>query len=85
MITHKSRKYISIFDLYFALIVEGSDLPSVNKATKETALDEALEYVGTVILHIIKALVTAPLSEDPIHFSILDIKYGLWRMVCAVG
>ena len=33
---------------------------------------------------IIEALATAPLSEDPIHFSTLDIKDGLWRMVCAV-
>ena len=43
------------------------------------------EQVGTVIPRIIEALATAPLSEDPIHLSILDIKYGFWRMVCAVG
>ena len=34
--------------------------------------------------HIIKALATVPLSEEPIHFSKLDIKDWLWRMVCTV-
>ena len=31
---------------------------------------------------IIKALVTALLSEDPIYFNKLDIKDGFWIMVC---
>ena len=57
----------------------------MNEATKETAPAEALEQVGTVMPRIIEALATAPLSEDPIHFSKLDIKDGFWRMVCAVG
>ena len=52
---------------------------------KETSPAEALEQVGTFIPHIIGALATVLLSEDPIHFSKLDIKDGLWRMVCAVG
>ena len=34
---------------------------------------------------IIEALATALLSEDPINFSELDIKYGFWRMMYAVG
>ena len=34
---------------------------------------------------IIKALATALLSQEPIHFSKLYIKYGLWIMVCAVA
>ena len=34
---------------------------------------------------IIEALATAPLSDDPIHFNKLDIKYGFWVIVCAVG
>ena len=34
---------------------------------------------------IIEALSTAPLSEEPIQFSKLDIKYGFWRMMCEVG
>ena len=54
----------------------GWDPPLVNKATKEAAPDEALDQVGMVMPNIIKALVTAPLSEDPIHFSTLDIKHG---------
>ena len=83
MILHKSRKYREILDLSFALKVAGWDLPSVNKATKETA--EALEKVRTVMPCIIEELATAPLSEDTIHFSKLDIKYRFWRMVCAVG
>ena len=85
MIPHKRRKYRAIFDLSFGLKVTGLDLPSVNIATKETAPAEALEQVGTVMTRIINALATAPLSEDPIHFSKLDIKDGFWRMVCAVG
>ena len=67
------------------LKVAGWDLSLVNKVTKETATAEALEQVGTVVPRIIEALVTTPLSEDPIHFSKLDIKDGLWRIVCAVG
>ena len=63
----------------------GWDLPSVKTSTKEEAPDETLEQVGMVMPQIIKTLVTAPLSEDPIHFSTLDIKYGSWIMVCAAG
>ena len=85
MISHKSRKYREILDLKFALKVAGCDLSSVNEETKKTAPSEALDKVGKVTPHIIEALATAPLSENPIHFSKLDIKYGLWRMVCAVG
>ena len=85
IIPHKNRKYRAISDLFFALKVSGWDLPSTNKATKETAPAEALDQVGTVMTRIIKALATAPLSEDPIHFSKLDIKDGFWRMVCAFG
>ena len=49
MIPHKCRKYRAILDLSFVLKVAGWDLPSVNKETKETAPDEAIEKVGTVI------------------------------------
>ena len=63
----------------------GWDLPSVNKATKEIEPVEALKQVRTVRPRIIKELAIPPLSEDPIHFSKLDIKYGFWRIVCAVG
>ena len=85
MIPHKSRKYRAILDISFALKVAGWDLTLVNKTTKEISPDEALEEVGTVTPRIIEALVTAPLSEDPIHFSKLDIRYGFWIMMCAVG
>ena len=47
----------------------GWDIPSVNEATKETAQAESIEQVVTVISRIIEALATAPLSDDPIHFS----------------
>ena len=43
MIPHKRMKYTAILDLSFSLKVAGRDLPSVNKATKETAPSEALE------------------------------------------
>ena len=85
MIPHKIRKYRAILDLSFALKGVGWDVPSLNKVTKETAPAEALEQVGTVMPCIIKAFTTFPLSEDPIHFSKLNIKYGFWRMVFAVG
>ena len=85
MIPHNSRKYRAILDLSFSLKVERLDLPSVNKATMETLPDEALDQVGTVTPHIIKALAKALLFEYPIHFSKLDIKDGFWRMMCAVG
>ena len=71
-------------DLSFALKVAGWDLTLVNKATKETALDEALGKLGMVMPHIIDSLATPLLSEDPTHCSKLDIKEGFWRMVCAV-
>ena len=67
------------------LKVSGWDLLSLNKSKKETSAAEALDQVGTVMPRIIDALATDPLSEDPIHFSKLDIKNGLWRMVCVVG
>ena len=76
MIPHKSWKYRAILDLSFALKVAVWDPPSVNNATKKTAPYEAIEQVGTVMPRIIEALATAPLSEDPIHFSKLDIKNG---------
>ena len=85
MIPHKSRIYREILDLPFALKVEGWDLPSMTKGEKETAPAEAIDQLGMVMSCIIEGLVTALLSEDPIHFSKLDIKDGLWRMVCAVG
>ena len=85
MIPHKNRKYRTILDLSFVLKVVGRDIPLVNKEIKETAPTETLEQVGMVMPHIIETLSTAPLSEDPIHFSKLDIKDGFWRMVCAVG
>ena len=85
MILHKSRKYRAILDLSFALKVAGWDLPSLNKAMNEIAPAGSIELAGTVMPRIIKALVRVPLSEDPIHFSRLYIKYGFWRMVCAVG
>ena len=57
----------------------------MNDAAKEKSPAEALEKMGTVMPCIIEVLATYPLSEDPIHFSKLDIKDGFWRMVYAVG
>ena len=53
MIPNKRRKSIAILDLSFALKVVGFDLTSVNKATKETSLAEALEQVIMVMSRII--------------------------------
>ena len=60
MIPHKSRKYISIFDLLFGLKMARWDLPSVNKATNEPAPAEALDRVGTFMPCIIEELATDP-------------------------
>ena len=72
-------------DLSFLLKMAGWYLPSVNEVTKEIAPAESHEQVEAVMPRIIKSFSTAPLSEDPIHFSKLDIKYWFWMMVCAVG
>ena len=85
MIPHKIRKYIAILDMSFALKVAEWYLPSVEKATKETAPAEALEQVGTFMPRIIEVLETAPLSEDPTYLSKLEIKNAFWIMVCEVG
>ena len=85
MILHKSRKYITILDLAFALKVAGCDITLVNEAAKETSPSEVIDQVGMVIPRTIDALVTSSLSKDPIHFSKLDIKDRFCRMVCAVG
>ena len=55
----------------------------VKKSLKETSPAEEFDQVGTVMPHIIEALATDPLSEDPIRLIKLDIKDGSWRMVCA--
>ena len=85
IIPHKTRKYGTILDLLFVLKVAGWDTQLANKAMKETSPYGVLKQVGTVMPRIIKALATDPLSDDPIHFSKLDIKDGFWIMVCAVG
>ena len=72
-------------DLSFALKVAGWDLSSAKEETKETAQDEALDQVGTVMPLIIEALATSPLSEDPIHLSKLDNTDEFCIMVCAFG
>ena len=76
MTPHKSRKYRAILNQSFVLKVAGWDLTSVNKVTKEISPTEALDQVGTVMPHIIEALATVPLSENPIHFSKFYIKDG---------
>ena len=84
IILHKSRKYITILDLAFALKVSGWDITLVNEATKEISPSKVLDQVGTVIPRTIETLATDPLSKYPIHFSKLDIKDRFWKMVCAV-
>ena len=84
MIPHKSRKYRAILDLSFALQVAGYDLPSVNEATKDTAPEEAIEQIGTVLPRLIEAFANAPPGEA-LRLMKLDITDGFWRMVCAEG
>ena len=84
-VPHEGREYRVIFDLSFLVKVVGWDLQFVNETTKEILPAEALEQVGTVMPRIIEALASALLSEDPTNFNKLYIKYGFWRMICAVG
>ena len=84
MIPHKSRKYRAILDLSFALMVDGYQLPSVNDATRDTAPEEAINQIGTVLPRIIEAFANAPPGEH-FHLMKLDIKDGFWRMVCEEG
>ena len=84
MIPHKSRKYRAILDLSFALRIAGFQLPSVNDATKNTAPEEAIDQIGTVLPRIIEAFATAPPGEY-IQLMKLDIKDGFLRMVCTEG
>ncbi len=85
MIPHKSRKYQAILDLSFELQLNGYSVPSVNEATKDTAPEEAIHQIGTVLPRIIEAMASAPLEGGDIMFSKLDIKDGFWRMVCQAG
>ena len=82
MIPHKSRKYCTILDLSFELMVAGYLLPSVNDATKKCTPEEAMDQIDSVLPRIIEALVMAPEEGDSILFSKLDIKDEFWRRVC---
>ena len=83
MIPHKSRKYRAILDLSFKLRIAGMALPSVNDATIQTAIQEAMNQLGTVLPRIIEAVANAPDDDGDILFAKLDIKDGFWRMVRA--
>ena len=85
MIPHKSRKFRAILDLSFRLEMIGCDLPAVNEATEYTAMEAAIDQLGSVFPRIVEALATAPENGKPILFSKMDIKDGFWRMVCAAG
>ena len=87
MIPHKSRKFRAILDLSFALLVNGSPIPSVNEATRASAPEEAINQIGSVLPRIIEAMANAPPTETAgaIVWSKLDIKDGFWRMVCKEG
>ena len=85
MIPHKSRKYRAILDLSFKLRIAGMALPSVNEATIKTAVQEAMNQLGTVLPRIIEAVANAPEEDGDILFAKLDIKDGFWRMVVPEG
>ena len=85
MIPHKLRKYRSILDLLFELMLAGHRLSSANDATKKMSPMEAMEKIGSVLPRLIEALVYAPVEGGDIQMIKLDIKEGFWRMVCAKG
>ena len=65
-------------------MLAGHRLSSANDATKKMAPMEAMEKIGSVLLRLIEVLASAPVEGGDIRTRKLDIKYGLWRMVCAV-
>ena len=85
MIPHKSRKYKTILDLSYQLMVAGYMLPSVNDATMRMAPEEVMDQIGSMLPRMIEALAAAPMERGDIMFSKLDIKDGFWRMVCEEG
>ena len=85
MIPHKSRKFRAILDLSFELAIAGYMLPSVNDATRDTAPEDAIGQIGSVLPRIIEAMANATDLETDLMFSKLDITDGFWRMVCEEG
>ena len=79
---YQSRKYRAILDLSFSLIFFGMKVPSVNENTVVTALHHIMRQLGSVIHRLIEAVAQAPLEDDTVVFSKINIKEGyLWMVV----
>ena len=80
MVPHKSRKYRAILDLSFILKLHGMTVPSVNDNTVMTAPQHSMSQLGSVLPRLIAAVASAPVEDENIMFSKLDIKDGFWRL-----
>ena len=72
MIPHKSCKYRAILDLSYQLLVAGYLLPSVNKATRDCAPEEAISQIGSVLPRIIEALARVDTSKVPVSVRLVN-------------
>ena len=66
-------------------MLAGHRLSSVNYATKKIAPMESMDQIGSVLPRLIEALEYAPVEGRDIRMRKLDIKDGLFRMICAEG
>jgi len=80
-IPHKSRSFRLILDLSKGVRIQGLDHPSVNESSnKDTAPQEAMKELGSVLPRLIYAAAMAPEAKGPILFAKFNIKDGYWRM-----
>lgn len=72
-------------DLSYQLMLARYFLPSVNDASKECALEEAIAQTGSVLPRIIEALARASLEDEEVKLMKVDLKDGCWRVMCKEG
>ena len=60
-------------------------MTSVNEVTSYKSKQEAIEKQGKILQRIITAIAEALEDDGPIFFRKIDIKYGLWRILCQSG
>ena len=85
MILHKSRLFQAILDLSFAICLAlVKIIEPVNKTSKKTALQGAIDQLGHSLTQIIYAFADAD-DNATIFMAKWDIKGGFWRLDCQEG
>ena len=85
MIPHKSKKYRTILDLSYQLLVVEYLLSSVNGATKSCAPEEATSQIGSVFPRIIEAIARLDVNEGPVSMMKVDLTDRFWRVMAKEG